>query len=116
MGRHDQRGLVRRLRPSVLPDLPAQRQAPRRPPPVPAAEISAWPSSLPGTRSNQCAAGNLGGRHLGAIAQLEERLVCIQKARGSSPLSSTGVVFTFRWGPFSRLGLTFRARLAVLAI
>ena len=28
--------------------------------------------------------------HLGAIAQLEERLVCIQKARGSSPLSSTG--------------------------
>ena len=26
----------------------------------------------------------------GAIAQLEERLVCIQKARGSSPLSSTG--------------------------
>jgi hypothetical protein len=32
----------------------------------------------------------LGGRHLGAIAQLEERLVCIQKARGSSPLSSTG--------------------------
>src|SRR5882724_7950489 len=29
-------------------------------------------------------------RHLGAIAQLEERLVCIQKARGSSPLSSTG--------------------------
>jgi hypothetical protein len=35
-------------------------------------------------------AGTLGGRHLGAIAQLEERLVCIQKARGSSPLSSTG--------------------------
>ena len=34
--------------------------------------------------------GTLGGRHLGAIAQLEERLVCIQKARGSSPLSSTG--------------------------
>jgi hypothetical protein len=32
----------------------------------------------------------LAGRHLGAIAQLEERLVCIQKARGSSPLSSTG--------------------------
>ena len=32
---------------------------------------------------------NLGGRYLGAIAQLEERLVCIQKARGSSPLSST---------------------------
>ena len=31
----------------------------------------------------------LAGRHLGAIAQLEERLVCIQKARGSSPLSST---------------------------
>src|SRR5690348_6830113 len=40
----------------------------------------------------RCAArpGTLGGRHLGAIAQLEERLVCIQKARGSSPLSSTG--------------------------
>src|SRR5580693_7897216 len=34
--------------------------------------------------------GTLGGRYLGAIAQLEERLVCIQKARGSSPLSSTG--------------------------
>src|SRR5580658_4186667 len=34
-------------------------------------------------------ASTLGGRHLGAIAQLEERLVCIQKARGSSPLSST---------------------------
>ena len=32
----------------------------------------------------------MGARHLGAIAQLEERLVCIQKARGSSPLSSTG--------------------------
>jgi hypothetical protein len=42
------------------------------------------------TRSNQCAPGTLVRKASGAIAQLEERLVCIQKARGSSPLSSTG--------------------------
>src|ERR1700721_2560685 len=41
-------------------------------------------------RATRCVPGTLGERHLGAIAQLEERLVCIQKARGSSPLSSTG--------------------------
>jgi hypothetical protein len=34
--------------------------------------------------------GYPGRKVSGAIAQLEERLVCIQKARGSSPLSSTG--------------------------
>jgi hypothetical protein len=33
----------------------------------------------------------------------------MQKVRGSNPLSSTLEVFTFQWGPFSRLGLTFWA-------
>ena len=46
-------------------------------------QINAQASSLPGTRSNRCAPGTL--ENLGAIAQMEERLVCIQKARGSSP-------------------------------
>src|ERR1700744_1556258 len=41
-------------------------------------------------RSNQYGTGYPGRKASGAIAQLEERLVCIQKARGSSPLSSTG--------------------------
>ena len=85
--RHHRGGLVRRLRAPVLPDLPDRRQAARRPPPVSSAQIGL---ALPGTRSNVCAAGYPVRRHLGAIAQLEERLVCIQKARGSSPLSSTG--------------------------
>ena len=51
------------------------------------AQVTLIISSLSGVRPDQVP---LAGRHLGAIAQLEERLVCIQKARGSSPLSSTG--------------------------
>src|SRR5690348_421391 len=51
------------------------------------AQVTLAASSLSGKQPDQVP---LAGRHLGAIAQLEERLVCIQKARGSSPLSSTG--------------------------
>ena len=38
--RHHPRGLVRRLRAAVLPHLPDRRQAARRPPPVPAAQVT----------------------------------------------------------------------------
>src|SRR5882724_3569227 len=56
-------------------------------------------------------------RHLGAIAQLEERLVCIQKARGSSPLSSTGqrLVAILRVAEQSKTKSQRRATLRVMA-
>src|SRR5258707_196494 len=40
--------------------------------------------------SNQYPPGTLVGQASRALTPLEERLVCIPKARGSSPLSSTG--------------------------
>ena len=42
--RHRPRGLLRRLQPAVLPDLPDRRQAAGRPPDVPPAEVRASPS------------------------------------------------------------------------
>ena len=62
----------------------------RRPYPPREGESMSSASSWPGMRSNPVRTGYPGRKASGAIAQLEERLVCIQKARGSSPLSSTG--------------------------
>src|ERR1019366_3653845 len=87
-------GLVRRLRAPVLPDLPDRRQAPRRPPPLPPAQVDPLSRTARGARGHDrsptaaAPAGTL-RRNLGAIAQLEEHLLCKQGVRGSSPLSST---------------------------
>ena len=43
-----------------------------------------------------------------ATLRNDKDLYGMQKVRGSNPLSSTREVFTFQWGLFSRLGLTFR--------
>jgi DNA-binding beta-propeller fold protein YncE len=48
-------------------------------------------------------AGTLSGVNLGALAQLEEHLLCKQRVRGSSPLSSTPVLSGLGW----RLGWLF---------
>src|ERR1019366_1324276 len=88
-------GLVRRLRAPVLPDLPDRRQAPRRPPPLPPAQVDPLSRPAGGARGHDrsptaaAPAGTL-RRNLGAIAQLEEHLLCKQGVSGSSPLSSTG--------------------------
>ena len=42
-----------------------------------------------GCLCRQVTAGTLSGVNLGALAQLEEHLLCKQRVRGSSPLSST---------------------------
>ena len=41
-----------------------------------------------------------------------ERPTCKRQVSGSNPLTGSSVVFTFRWGPCSRLGLTFLGWLA----
>ena len=63
--RHRSGGLIRRLGPAVLPDLPDRRQAAGRPSPVPSAQVTRQASSLSRRRSQQCAPGTLVGRHPG---------------------------------------------------
>src|ERR1019366_9260541 len=82
-------------RPPVLPALPDRRQAPRRPPPLPPAQVdplSRTPRGARGPDRSPTAGGPAGTlrNKIGSIAQLEEHLLCKQGGRGSSPLSSTG--------------------------
>ena len=47
---------------------------------------------------------------LGAIAQLGERLICIQEVRGSIPRSSTIALFDDEWELYKFVGTKFQKR------
>src|SRR5690606_24834727 len=97
--RHDPRGVVRRLVPPVLPDLPDGRQAPGRPPPVPPPQV-AGPR---GTRRPPAASAGSGPGAAPGPGMGVGREPLVQFGSGTSGKRGATLVQRLSWQPSSRV-------------